>query len=82
MLFCVYILYSASLDKFYVGYTAQLEERFLRHNQKSKGFTGKAKDWLLVYQEEYSNQKEALVREKQIKSWKSKIKIEALIKNN
>jgi putative endonuclease len=39
MSFCVYILYSASLDKFYVGYTAQLEERFLRHNQKSKGFT-------------------------------------------
>jgi putative endonuclease len=47
MSFCVYILHSASLDKFYVGYTAQLEERFLRHNQKSKGFTGKAKDWLL-----------------------------------
>ncbi len=81
MPFYVYILHSAILDKFYVGYTAQLEQRFLRHNQKSKGFTGKVNDWLLVYQEEYPTQSQALAREKQIKSWKSKIKIQALIKN-
>ncbi len=81
MPFYVYILHSPTLDKFYIGYTAQLEQRLVRHNQKSNGFTGKVNDWTLVYKEEYSSQKEALAREKQIKSWKSKIKIEVLIQS-
>jgi predicted GIY-YIG superfamily endonuclease len=36
----------------------------------------------LVYQEEFNLQSEAIQREKQIKSWKSKIKINELIQQN
>ncbi|OXA86634.1 GIY-YIG nuclease family protein, partial [Flavobacterium hercynium] len=40
MNFTVYILFSESKNKFYIGFTSNLEDRIIRHNQKSKGFTG------------------------------------------
>ena len=82
MPYFVYILHSLTKDKFYIGYTADLSARINRHNQKSKGFTGSTNDWILVYQEEFNLQNEAIQREKQIKSWKSKIKIKELIEQN
>jgi len=81
MPFIVYILFSSTKNKFYIGYTSELEERIIRHNQKSKGFTGNTNDWKIVYTENYTTKSEALLREKQIKSWKSKIKIQELIAN-
>ncbi|WP_445726592.1 GIY-YIG nuclease family protein [Flavobacterium sp.] len=82
MPYTVYILHSLTKDKFYIGYTANLTERIIRHNQKSKGFTGSINDWILVYQEEFNSQSEAIQRERQIKNWKSKIKIKELIQKN
>jgi putative endonuclease len=51
----------------------------IRHNQKSKGFTGNTNDWKVVYTEQYNTKEEAQKRELQIKSWKSRIKIQELI---
>ena len=82
MPYIVYILHSLTKDKFYICYTANLTERITRHNQKSKGFTGLTNDWTLVYHEEFNSQSEAIQREKQIKNWKSKIKIQELIQKN
>ena len=87
MLFCFYgnfkilrlFLYSVTVDKFYIGYTSNLEERIIRHNQKSKGFTDKLKDWELEYHEVFSSKHEAMTRDKQIKNWKSRAKILELI---
>ena len=81
MPFIVYILYSSTKNKFYIGFTSDIEERIIRHNQKSKGFTGSTNDWKIVYTETYLTKSEALAREKQIKSWKSRIKIQELISN-
>ena len=73
-------MFSKTLNRYYVGSTeGSIEVRLKKHLSNHKGFTGKAKDWLLVYQEEYSDKKEALIREKQIKSWKSRKQIEILI---
>ena len=82
MPYSVYILHSLTKDKFYIGYTADLSAWIIRHNQKCKGFTGSTNNWILVYQEEFNLQSEAIQREKQIKSWKSKIKIKELIQQN
>ncbi|MDK2772051.1 MAG: GIY-YIG nuclease family protein [Flavobacterium sp.] len=82
MPYFVYILHSLTKDKFYIGYTANLPERIIRHNQKSKGFTGSTNDWKLVYKEEFISQSEAILREKQIKNWKSKSKIQELVQQN
>ena len=75
----VYILYSTILDKYYIGYTSNLEERLYKHLHSSKGFTSRAKDWIIVYHEAYSTKSDALIREKQIKNWKNRTFIENLI---
>ncbi|RZL36094.1 MAG: GIY-YIG nuclease family protein [Pedobacter sp.] len=78
-MFTTYILYSEIRNKYYIGSTSDLESRLAQHNTNHKGFTGKTGDWKVLYQEEFLLKKQALEREKQIKSWKSKVAIEKLI---
>ena len=80
MNFTVYILFSEIKNRYYIGFTSNIDDRLKRHNQKSKGFTGNVDDWKLVYTENYPTKEEAIQRELKIKSWKSKIKIQELIK--
>ena len=79
MCFC-YILFSESKNKYYVGSTCDvLEERIRKHNSNHKGFTGGVGDWELKYSEIFQSKSEAMVREKEVKSWKSRKKIIQLI---
>jgi len=75
----VYILYSKELDRYYVGSTSNLQERLNKHLSSNKGFTSKAKDWELKYQESFESTSDALKREFQIKKWKSSRMIEKLL---
>jgi len=52
--------------------------RMCRHNANHQGFTGRATDWVLTYKEGFNTKPEALKREKQIKNWKSRKKVEQL----
>ena len=75
-----YILYSQAADKYYVGYTSgEMNERLRKHNSNHKGFTGPYNDWVVAYTELFESKKEAMEREKQIKGWKSRTKIELII---
>ena len=76
----VYILYSTELDTYYVGETANLEDRLFRHNNSGSRSTKKAQDWKLVYQEEFATRAEAVRREREIKAKKSRTYLERLIK--
>ena len=77
---CVYIHFSSSKNKYYVGYTGDaLTERIRKHNTNHKGFTGGIGDWELKYTEQFPSKSDALKREKQIKNWKSRSLIEKLI---
>ena len=79
----VYILYSESLSRYYIGSTEQSpEERLQKHLTNHSGFTAKAKDWAVVYREEFETISEARNRELTIKKWKSKVMIESLIKKS
>ena len=80
-MYLVYILYSPSRNKYYVGSASEIAERLRRHNTNHSGFTGKALDWELKHTEEFTDKAAALKRERQIKSWKSRVKIEGLIKS-
>jgi putative endonuclease len=80
MSFHCYILYSSSLDKFYIGHTGdELSERLRRHNSNHKGFTGRNTDWQIVYKEESETKTLAYAREREIKGWKSKERIRKLV---
>ena len=76
----VYILFSASLNKYYIGCTSDLlDERIRKHLTNHSGYTAKAKDWILVYSEVFKQKADALKREKEIKGWKSSLRIKKLI---
>ena len=82
-MFQVYILFSKTVNKFYVGHTSEeLDERLRKHLSNHSGFTAKAKDWKIVYSEKFTDKSFAYKRELKIKSWKSKIKIIELIKSS
>ena len=75
-----YILFSRTLDRFYIGSTRdEVSQRLHKHLSEHDGFTSKAKDWEVVYTEEFIDYRAALARERTIKSWKSRRLIERLI---
>jgi putative endonuclease len=78
--FKLYILFSTSKNNYYIGHTGDdINERIRKHNTNHKGFTGNTGDWKLVYQEEYITKILAYKRERQLKAWKSRKRIEQLI---
>jgi putative endonuclease len=82
-MFTTYILYSQKLNLFYIGFTADsIQNRISKHMASHKGFTAKAKDWKVVHTEIFSTKTEAMKREKQLKSWRSHIRIKELIESS
>ncbi len=84
-MFFVYAIYNYARKKIYIGQTANLEVRLKRHNgillNNKKSFTAKnSGNWELIYKEEFKTRKEAMVREKQLKSFKGRESIKKLIK--
>ncbi len=82
MRYFVYILFSEKLNRYYIGATKDISDRLEKHLWNHKGFTSKAKDWVLKYSEAYELKSDALKRESQIKKWKSRKMIEKLISDN
>jgi putative endonuclease len=79
MSFSVYIIYSQSLDRYYVGHTENMLIRLDQHNEGISKYTSKANDWQLMYTEVFLNRIEALIRERAIKAKKSRKYLEQLI---
>lgn len=76
-MFFVYVIRNDKSGKFYTGQTAKLQERLERHNgylkHKKTSFTYRNKGiWKLVYKEELATRKEAMLREKELKSAKGR----------
>ena len=80
MEYSLYILYSQGGDRYYTGSSERPDRRLLFHNSKEKGFTARFRPWEIVYLKKFPTKKLARLAEKKIKSWKSKIMIERLIK--
>ena len=78
--FYVYILYSRKLDKYYIGQTNDLGDRFIRHNQGRSKSTKGGRHWLLVYAKQFRTRSDAAKFEYHIKKQKSRSYIEKLIK--
>jgi putative endonuclease len=77
----VYILHSQKLNRFYIGYTSDLDTRLAFHkNASSHKFTAKADDWTLFFTINCESKSQALAIEKHIKAMKSKVYIENLKK--
>ncbi len=64
----VYIVFSKTLNRFYIGQTKHLELRISEHNSGKGNYTSMASDWVLVFSCECRDRKEAVAFEKKIKN--------------
>jgi len=79
----VYILSSQRNGTLYIGVTNNLKRRIWEHkNEFVKGFTKDYGIHNLVYFEQFNDIEQAILREKQLKFWKRKWKIELIEKDN
>jgi len=80
-MFTVYVLYSQSHNKIYIGQTEDIERRLFEHNNGLlSGYTKRYIPWETIYTEEYPSRSDALKREKQMKSQKGREFIWSIIK--
>ena len=80
-MYFVYILYSKSKNRYYVGHTNDLQRRLIEHNSGLTKSTKAHRPWKIVYTENLVSKSEAYKREKEIKSYKSGYKFQELKKS-
>ena len=79
----VYILASKKNGTLYIGVSSNLMKRIYEHKNKLiEGFTKKHNVNKLVYYQETTDVTIAISREKQLKKWNRKWKLELIEKNN
>ena len=80
---CVYILASRRNGTLYVGVTSDLIKRVWEHkNDLIKGFTRRYGVHMLVWYEAHETMLSAIAREKAIKEWKRRWKLELIESSN
>jgi putative endonuclease len=78
-----YVIYAPKFDKIYIGFSANPATRLIAHNHpKNKGYTKKFQPWVLIHIEKFHTKKEAMDREKQLKSHQGRNFIRELIRNS
>ena len=82
MSYCVYILYSPKLDRYYIGMTDDLYKRLSHHNHPidPMKFTSRGLPWEIFLSLPCQSKPQALKLERLIKSKKSSVFIENLRK--
>ena len=76
---CVYILANKLNGTLYIGVTSQLAKRIYQHkNNLVEGFTKKYRVHKLVWYEVHETMESAISREKVLKKWHRKWKIELI----
>ena len=75
----VYIIQSKATSRFYIGVADNPYARLAEHNRGQTISTRNRGPWKLVWSERHANRAGALAREREIKAWKSRARIEALI---
>ena len=79
MEFTVYILYSVSLDSYYIGQTNDVSKRLKRHNLGYVKSTKRGRPWELEYAKGFETRSESMAYETYLKRMKSKVYLKELI---
>ncbi len=82
-IYCIYILASKKNGTLYIGVTSNPQKRIYEHkNDLLEGFTKKYQVHLLVHFEIFNDSYTAISREKQLKKWDRKWKLDLIEKEN
>jgi putative endonuclease len=68
MKYTVYVLYSATYNKHYTGYSSNLAQRLESHNVLGKEWTSRYRPWKLIYNKEFDDQSAAMQYEAWLKT--------------
>ena len=78
----VYIITNSYRSTFYIGMTNNLKQRLQQHHQNivdgNKTFAAKYNLEFLVYYEKFTWVQQAILREKELKSWRREKKLELI----
>ncbi len=78
----MYVLYSPRFNKIYIGFSGDVRNRLLIHNDsRNTGWTAHYQPWELFYTEEYTTKSEAMKREKQLKTSRGRAFVWEMISN-
>ena len=80
----LYIIYSSSFNKYYVGETSDFSERFIQHNNGfyKNSYTSKANDWVKILVIDFDNISQARKAEAFIKKMNSREFILRLVQDH
>ena len=79
----VYLLASKRNGTIYIGVTSDLVKRIWEHkNNMTEGFTKRYKVHRLVWYQLHESMESAITREKRLKNWKRKWKLELIESSN
>lgn len=67
-MYYVYVLRSDKINKYYVGYTEDINKRLEHHNLGLDRWSKRGTPWKLIYTERYNSKKGAITRERYLKS--------------
>jgi putative endonuclease len=67
-MYTVYILFSEKFQKHYTGFSSNLEQRMISHNELGKDWTAKYRPWKIIFTKEFEIKKESMNYEKWLKS--------------
>ena len=76
----VYVIYSRSVDRYYIGETVDIVERLIQHRMHHYvgSFTSIADDWEVAFSLRFKDRESALKAEKYFKKSKSKVYLNRL----
>jgi len=77
-MFYVYIIYSKAFNVYYKGFSENISQRLLYHNDNKSRYTSNKGPWELVYSKGFETKKEALIEELRLKKLNRK-SLETLI---
>jgi putative endonuclease len=75
----LYILYSRSIDQYYIGHTNDLDDRLSRHNDGKSLATKRGVPWVLKFRIPFQTRSQAMKAERWLKRMKSRVMIEKVI---
>ncbi len=77
--FITYIIESKNLNKFYIGYTEDIDKRLIKHNSGGSRWTRKGAPWKVIYAKEFEAKGEAIKYEHFLKNLKNKVFLKQII---
>ena len=77
----IYILYSKTYNRTYVGFTGNLQKRLFYHNAGKVKATKHGRPWKLIYTEKFNSYDKARKREQYFKTGGGRRKIKKIFEN-